>query len=148
MGIITHQKNGLFPVPKQIKMRCSCPDWANMCKHVAAVLYGVGARLDTQPELLFLLRKVDHLELIDSAGELPDLPATTAQETISSAELGDVFGIEIERSAEEAPVRLKKSVGRSPRVSARPTAQKSSAARKEKTPTVTRKKRGMAKTSG
>jgi uncharacterized Zn finger protein len=37
---------GHFPVPKEIRFNCSCPDWASMCKHVAAVLYGVGARLD------------------------------------------------------------------------------------------------------
>ncbi|MFM0150661.1 SWIM zinc finger family protein, partial [Paraburkholderia sp. RL18-085-BIA-A] len=49
---------GLFPVPKEIRFSCSCPDWASMCKHIAAVLYGVGARLDQQPELLFALRRV------------------------------------------------------------------------------------------
>ena len=48
-------------------MRCSCPDYAGMCKHVAAVMYGVGNRLDSSPELLFLLRGVDHLELIEQA---------------------------------------------------------------------------------
>ena len=50
---------GLFPSPKDIKLSCSCPDWADMCKHVAAVLYGVGARLDASPELLFTLRGLD-----------------------------------------------------------------------------------------
>ena len=51
--------DGLFPAPKEIEFTCSCPNWASMCKHVAAVLYGIGARLDHQPELLFALRKVD-----------------------------------------------------------------------------------------
>lgn len=53
MERICRQKTGLFPSPKEIQLACSCPDWAGMCKHVAAVLYGIGARLDRQPELLF-----------------------------------------------------------------------------------------------
>src|SRR5579859_7099811 len=68
MQRLTQTKDGLFPQPKEISMKCSCPDWAGMCKHVAATLYGVGARLDSQPDLLFKLRKVDHLELISEAG--------------------------------------------------------------------------------
>ncbi len=64
IDIVTARGAGLFPKPSEIEMSCSCPDWAGMCKHVAAVMYGVGARLDHQPELLFRLRKVDHLELI------------------------------------------------------------------------------------
>ena len=67
MDVVTERGEGLFPKPGEIKMRCSCPDWAGMCKHVAAVMYGVGARLDDRPELLFLLREVDHLELIQGA---------------------------------------------------------------------------------
>ena len=59
MEIVTRKGEGLFPAPRDISLRCSCPDWATMCKHVAAVLYGVGARLDTRPELLFELRGVD-----------------------------------------------------------------------------------------
>jgi uncharacterized Zn finger protein len=62
--MVTDRREGLFPAPDEIQMRCSCPDWAFMCKHIAAALYGVGARLDSSPELLFLLRGVDHLELI------------------------------------------------------------------------------------
>ena len=68
MEIITDPKKGLFPDPKEIKLSCSCPDWADMCKHVAAVLYGVGARLDNRPEELFMLRQADHIELIAKAG--------------------------------------------------------------------------------
>ncbi|MDD4391852.1 MAG: SWIM zinc finger family protein [Desulfobacterales bacterium] len=64
MGVVTDRKTGLFPQPGEIQFDCSCPDWAVMCKHVAAVLYGVGSRLDSQPELLFLLRGVDAQELI------------------------------------------------------------------------------------
>ena len=61
MADLSRQKDGLFPSPREIEFRCDCPDWAYMCKHVAAVLYGVGARLDSEPEMLFLLRGVDHL---------------------------------------------------------------------------------------
>ena len=64
MEIITHRDNGLFPRPAEIEMDCTCPDWATMCKHVAATLYGVGARLDDRPELLFVLRGVDHRDLL------------------------------------------------------------------------------------
>jgi len=68
MERICREKTGLFPAPAEIKLSCSCPDWAVMCKHVAAVLYGVGARLDEQPELLFKLRSVDEKQLIAKAG--------------------------------------------------------------------------------
>ena len=68
MTRLCEEKTGLFPSPKDIIFTCSCPDWASMCKHVAAVLYGIGARLDHQPELLFTLRKVDQQDLIAKAG--------------------------------------------------------------------------------
>src|SRR5439155_16275833 len=67
MQRLTRKNDGLFPRPKEIKLSCSCPDSAGLCKHIAAVLYGVGTRLDHQPELLFVLRGVDHTELIGQA---------------------------------------------------------------------------------
>jgi protein-export SecD/SecF family membrane protein len=67
MEVVVDRSNGLFPLPGEIKYTCDCPDWAGMCKHIAAVMYGIGARLDSRPELLFALRGVDHQELI-SAG--------------------------------------------------------------------------------
>src|SRR4249920_74533 len=69
MERVCRQKTGLFPSPDEIKLSCSCPDWAEMCKHVAAVLYGIGARFDHQPELLFRLRGVDEKDLIVKAGK-------------------------------------------------------------------------------
>ena len=69
MEVVTDRNEGLFPLPGEISLKCSCPDWAVMCKHVAAVLYGVGARLDQKPELLFKLRGVDHEELIAADAE-------------------------------------------------------------------------------
>jgi len=98
MGIMTRRESGLFPSPKEIKLDCSCPDWADMCKHVAAVLYGVGARLDEKPELLFLLRHVSHQELVSNSDTVTALTETktgAAPPTLSTAEIGDVFGIEM-----------------------------------------------------
>jgi uncharacterized Zn finger protein len=95
MAVVTSHDNGLFPAPAEIEMSCSCPDWAGMCKHIAATLYGVGNRLDREPELLFKLRQVDHLELIAQAGL--DAPKKGAgKKTIAKDQLADVFGIELE----------------------------------------------------
>src|SRR5713226_5298345 len=69
MDRVCREGDGLFPSPTEIKLSCSCPDWADMCKHVAAALYGVGARLDQKPQLLFGLRGVDENELIVGAGQ-------------------------------------------------------------------------------
>ena len=99
-GVMTRlceEKTGLFPSPKDILFTCSCPDWASMCKHVAAVLYGIGARLDRQPELLFTLRKVDQQDLIATAGSdfstKGKRPAGT--KVLASDDLSEMFGIEM-----------------------------------------------------
>ena len=99
-GVMTRlcaEKTGLFPSPKDILFTCSCPDWASMCKHVAAVLYGIGARLDHQPELLFTLRKVDQQDLIVNAGS--DLSkkrkGPAAAKVLASDDLSEMFGIEL-----------------------------------------------------
>jgi len=97
MGVVTDPARGLFPQPGDIKLHCDCPDWADMCKHVAAVLYGVGARLDKKPELLFVLRKVDHEALISA--KLDMQTATTGQgkrRRLANQDLSNMFGIEIE----------------------------------------------------
>lgn len=97
MQIITDPNKGLFPHPKEIKLSCSCPDWADMCKHVAAVLYGVGARLDTKPEELFMLRQADHVELIAKVSTTSLTHATTDQsdQILDSSELSSLFGIDM-----------------------------------------------------
>jgi uncharacterized Zn finger protein len=89
--------DGLFPSPGEIKLACSCPDWADMCKHVSAVLYGVGARLDERPQLLFVLRGVDENELIASAGkDLPLSKATpTAAKVLDHRDVAALFGLEM-----------------------------------------------------
>jgi len=132
MERICRPQTGLFPSPKEIKLNCSCPDWATMCKHVAAVLYGVGARLDEQPELLFTLRKVDAKDLVARAGAGLPLAkkAPAAGKMLDQSKLAEVFGIEMADAAvpdlraravpvkkktpakKKAPARNKKAVKR------------------------------------
>lgn len=64
MEMFTDRSIGLFPSPKEIHFSCTCPDWASMCKHVAATLYGIGARFDEDPTLFFRLRDIDFTELL------------------------------------------------------------------------------------
>jgi uncharacterized Zn finger protein len=99
MEIITRRETGLFPRPAEIGLSCSCPDWAGMCKHVAATLYAVGARLDESPELLFVLRGADHLELLTEATKSVTTCVSRSTEgsgTLTGENLEEVFGIEIE----------------------------------------------------
>ena len=115
MEVVTDRKKGLFPLPREISLKCSCPDWAVMCKHVAAVLYGVGARLDERPELLFLLRGLDHEELVSAevAVAAATGKAKGGRKRIAHDALADVFGIEIseeEPPGEAKPARRRKSV--------------------------------------
>jgi uncharacterized Zn finger protein len=84
-------------------MDCSCPDWAGLCKHLAASLYGVGARLDQNPGLLFLLRGVDPADLISQASAKEAVRQTGVTPAMSDAEVSDVFGIELDASAPAAP---------------------------------------------
>jgi uncharacterized Zn finger protein len=97
MDRVCREGDGLFPAPKEIKLSCSCPDWADMCKHVAAVLYGIGARLDEQPQLLFVLRDVDENELLASAGQ--DLALTraapNAAKVLDESDVAALFGLEM-----------------------------------------------------
>lgn len=97
MQVISHKDQGLFPSPREIKVKCNCPDYATMCKHASAVLYGIGARLDSQPELLFVLRQANHFELLDSATVSANLDKSVkAQEGLDASELSAIFGIDIE----------------------------------------------------
>jgi uncharacterized Zn finger protein len=114
MERLTHRDNGLFPKPAEIEMDCSCPDWAGVCKHIAATMYCVGVRLDAAPELLFTLRAVDHLELISQAVAAENLDRTLGVEgegVLSGNNLGELFGIELDAAATPAakPTRRKRS---------------------------------------
>ncbi|MFT5733084.1 MAG: putative Zn finger protein [Planctomycetota bacterium] len=94
---VTDLDTGLFPTPSEIGLSCSCPDWADCCKHVAATLYGVGVRLDEAPELFFSLRGVDQTELIETASSV-ELTASGSDESaqvLAADELADLFGIDL-----------------------------------------------------
>ena len=95
MRILTDAETGLFPRPEEIRFDCSCPDFADMCKHVSAVLYGVGVHLDTKPEWLFTLRGVDQAELLADAKEtaISGLSATGAD--LQGTDLSALFGIDL-----------------------------------------------------
>lgn len=97
MERICKPNTGLFPTPKEIQFSCSCPDWAFMCKHVVAVLYGVGARLDSQPELIFVLRGADPKDLVAQAraGLTTSRQTPSSGKVLDEAHLADVFGIEM-----------------------------------------------------
>jgi len=97
MRIVTDRDSGLFPGPKELSMECSCPDWAGMCKHVAAVMYGIGARLDSSPELLYTLRGVDHTELVAAATAeaVTRRPTRRGAVVLSDSAVSDVFGIDV-----------------------------------------------------
>ena len=102
MERMCRQNEGLFPAPREIKFDCSCPDGAYMCKHVAAALYGVGARLDQQPELLFTLRRVDAQELVAQASSgLPlGRKGTGKAKVLDDASLAGVFGLDMAGTAD------------------------------------------------
>jgi len=105
MDRVCRETDGLFPSPTEIKLSCSCPDWADMCKHVAAVLYGVGARLDANPQLLFVLRDVDENELLASAGQ--DYALTRAgpdaAKMLDEGDVAALFGLEMDEPAHAPP---------------------------------------------
>lgn len=122
MQRLAHPTDGLFPRPKEIKMKCSCPDSAGLCKHLAAVLYGVGNRLDASPELLFVLRNVDQLELISQAvaeGNLERTLDSGDDNSLAGSDLSEMFGIDLDHT-KNVPLKA-------------PRAKKSRAAKPQKT---------------
>jgi len=99
--IFLAEGKGLFPTPKEISFDCSCPDWASMCKHVAATLYGVGARLDEDPLLFFTLRQADTEELVaravqDKTGDLLARAEQKSSRELGDADLSGLFGIDMD----------------------------------------------------
>jgi uncharacterized Zn finger protein len=131
MEKLCHRERGLFPSGREIEMRCSCPDGAWLCKHLAAVLYGVGARLDEAPELLFTLRGVEGAELVAAAGDAGALvgPAAPEKGALASEDLAEIFGIELEPAAPSAPAA---KPGRGVRAAAKKARAKASAPAKRK----------------
>lgn len=141
--LLCRKEDGLFPAPQEIKLICNCLDCADLCKHLAAVLYGVGARLDNEPELFFLLRGVDQKELF-SADFANELASGNTNSDIDDSNLGSIFGIELDDAdmidkAEPVKTAVKKikapSVKKSKQSAKRKTekAKPKSSAKKKKT---------------
>ena len=126
MERICRPGTGLFPAPAELKFSCSCPDWADMCKHVAAVFYGIGARLDEQPELLFLLRQVNEKELIAKAAALPvPAPGKAARNVLVNDDLSALFGLEMETApAHTEPVSKATRMGKGEQQASVPKAKR------------------------
>jgi uncharacterized Zn finger protein len=127
--------DGMFPGPREVKLACSCPDGARLCKHLAAVLYAIGNRLDTRPELLFLLRGVDQTELVAAATKESVSRAVRgdAAHALADDDLAGIFGIEI--AGGEPPARARAKKPAKPKAAkpkaAKPRATKSRAAKPE-----------------
>jgi uncharacterized Zn finger protein len=150
MDRVCREGDGLFPSPREIKLSCSCPDWADMCKHVAAALYGIGARLDERPRLLFVLRGVDENELIARAGtDLPLSKATPhAAKVLDHDDVAALFGLEMAETASfatpaapERPQRTKAAKGGKGRAESKTTAAsepKTKAAKQNSSPRASR----------
>jgi uncharacterized Zn finger protein len=98
MAVVADRRQGLLPMPGEIRFACSCPDRARMCKHVAATLYGVGHRLDTEPGLLFELRGVSPDDLLGGA------TATAHDDDLAGEDLAAIFGVEMDDAPVAAPV--------------------------------------------
>jgi uncharacterized Zn finger protein len=140
MERVCRQADGLFPKPADIKFSCSCPDGASMCKHVAAALYGAGARLDAEPDLLFRLRAVDAGQIfanLDAA--LPASRGGGAGTRLDARDLSDIFGIDM---AASAPPPKAKAKAKTKALASESTSAKSSSAAR-----ISRSKGGGAKTA-
>jgi len=141
MEKLCDRKAGLFPRPTEITMACSCPDWASLCKHLAAVLYGVGARLDTEPELLFSLRQADPCELLAEAATVQALPDMGGA-GIEADALSEIFGIDLAPGLTPpfAPTAPKRR-GRPRKTGAKKAAAPAAAPRKAAGPTASSARR-------
>src|ERR1700676_1452566 len=153
MDRVCRQGDGLFPSPEEIKLSCSCPDWADMCKHVAAALYGVGARLDERPQLLFVLRGVDENDLLANAGQDLALAraAPGAAKMLDDSDVAALFGLEMAESATPdaaAPTVPKRHLRSGTSSGSKTQAVKKAAVEMEtKPPQATRTKSGGKKAS-
>jgi len=115
MDRVCREGDGLFPSPREIELSCSCPDWADMCKHVAATLYGVGARLDAEPQLLFLLRGVNESDLLSGAGADVSIKRPGSAAVLKEDNVAALFGLEMAESADgDASTAAEDSPARTP----------------------------------
>jgi len=154
MERLSRTGDGLFPRSSEIRMSCSCPDYATLCKHVAAVLYGVGARLDHAPELLFTLRNVDHFDLISEAATADNLDhalAGTSPASIDAGDLGQLFGIELDTANESVTPKKRRRPSAAPARTRRTTTAKQPAKVKAANPSprsAARKSRSAVAANG
>ncbi len=149
--IFTVQGKGLFPSPGEIEFSCSCPDWAYMCKHVAATLYGIGARLDEDPVLFFKLRKVKMKDLITQAVEdetrkLLKKARKKTERIIAESDIADVFGIEMEDTVVPGKKKSLKTPGKKSGKRKSSPAKKKKGTRSRKTKSPTQKKTAAKRT--
>lgn len=128
MEVLCRPRTGLFPTSKEISLSCSCPDGAWLCKHLAAVLYGVGARLDQEPELLFVLRGVDQIDLISEAGKGGTIgDAAMPANVLEEESLSGIFGIEMDGNSHANPETSRQVRSRRAEAKASPKARPRSA---------------------
>lgn len=150
MGTVIDRDKGLFPRPGEIKFSCDCPDWAGMCKHIAAVMYCIGARLDKRPELLFLLRGVDHEELISAGAVAKTILGSgsrrSRRRTLPGKLLEEVFEVELD-DAPKKPARTRK-VAKDKAAKANPATGKTANGRTTKGKVVKGKAAGTKGTTG
>jgi len=135
MKTITDQNDGLFPKPKEISLNCSCPDSAYLCKHLAAVMYGIGSRLDKEPDLLFKLRNVDHMELISKANIKTSGKGASKSKALEGQDLSDLFDIDLESG--DGEVKFEKANSKKAKVGAKLLKGKASTKAKRKVKNVT-----------
>ncbi|MCP4383300.1 MAG: hypothetical protein GY798_18090 [Hyphomicrobiales bacterium] len=155
MDRVSRKGDGLFPSPGEIELSCDCPDWADMCKHVAAALYGIGARLDQEPHLLFVLRGVDEKDLLVGAG--PDelnKGAPAGDKVLEDSDVAALFGLEMaatvssdapgpaaKRPRSKTPKHKEAASGKKPPAAKRPRSEApkhKEAASEKKSPVVKR----------
>ncbi len=156
MQRLTDAKSGCFPSARQISMGCSCPDWSACCKHIAAVMYAIGSRLDAEPELLFLLRGVNQEELIGQAVSKENLSQELASGSgdgsgeLAGQDLGELFGIELDSAMDSKPkvsAKRKKSKSATLKDSGKKRAGKKKASTKKATTKKASTKKAKQKTA-
>ncbi|MCP4119382.1 MAG: hypothetical protein GY737_29090 [Desulfobacteraceae bacterium] len=152
-AVLTDPENGIFPSPSEIGFDCSCPDWAFMCKHVAATLYGVGARLDQDPSLFFTLRGVKMEALVSQAVKdeadalIKRAKSKGSKRIIQDADLSSAFGIDMEDLPAAPPKRRSKSKKKAAKTIPAPVKSRKASAKKTAgtAPTAIKSKKSMAK---
>ncbi|MEE9405186.1 MAG: hypothetical protein V3V20_09855 [Algisphaera sp.] len=147
---LTDPDQGMFPKGQEIRMHCDCPDGALLCKHLAAVLYGVGNRLDASPELLFTLRGVNQTDLVAESlanSELSDPIGIGEESNLHSGDLESIFGINLAPTAQtKAPAKRKTKRKSSKKKTTKKKAVKKKAVKKVIKKQTTKKKAAKKKT--